>query len=164
MKASVKISTYTIDVRDIFTAMSQHNVSNHIQVEVLRTVDYALCEKHYPQDICGIIDRKIKLLELAEQETATANSNLQLSTKKGAKVNFIRIINCLYELSYFTDKEGNKITKKEVFKTFGNTINQNLSTFQNDLSTTKSAANSDMKSTLQIFEQLYAKQQELNNK
>jgi hypothetical protein len=56
------------------------------------------------------------------------------------------------------------LEKKEVFKTFGNAINQDLSTFHIDLSVTKTAANSDMRSTLAIFEQMYAKQQEINRK
>jgi len=139
-------------------------LSSQKQIELLQTLNFALYKKQYPQNTCGIIERKIKLLEQSEQETAPTNSNLQLSTQKGVKVNFIRVINCLCELSFFTDKNGNDITKKEVFKTFGNAVNQDLSAFQNDLSTTKAAANSDMRSTLIVFEQLYAKQQEINNK
>ena len=139
-------------------------MSSQKQIELLQTLNFALYKKQYPQNTCGIIERKIKLLEQSEQETAPTNSNLQLSTQKGVKVNFIRVINCLCELSFFTDKNGNDITKKEVFKTFGNAVNQDLSAFQNDLSTTKAAANSDMRSTLIVFEQLYAKQQEINNK
>ena len=120
-----------------------------------------LHKTHYPHDICGIVERKIKLLEQAEQEAA---SPLYLSAKKGFKVNFIRVINNLCELSFFTDRQGNAITKKEVFDVFGKATNQNLSTFQNTLSTTKAAAKSDMKSTLSIFEQMHEKQQEINNR
>lgn len=121
-------------------------------------------KKHYPQDTCGIIERKIKLLQQSEQPDTPANSKLHLSTKKGTKVNFIRVINCLFELSFFTDKKGNDITKKEVFDVFGKAINQDLSTFHNDLSVTKSAANCDMRNTLSIFAQMQAKQQEINYK
>jgi hypothetical protein len=123
-----------------------------------------LYKKHYPQDTCGIIERKIKLLQQSEQPDTPANSKLHLSTKKGTKVNFIRVINCLFELSFFTDKKGNDITKKEVFDVFGKAINQDLSTFHNDLSVTKSAANCDMRNTLSIFAQMQAKQQEINYK
>ena len=144
--------------------LGQHNFSSQKQIELLQTLNFALYKKHYPQDLCGIIEKKIKLLEQKEQESAPTNSSLQLSTKKGFKVNFIRVINCLCELSFFTDKNGNDITKKDVFKTFGNTVNQNLSAFQNDLSTTQAAANSDMKSMLAIFEQLHTKQLEINRK
>ena len=131
---------------------------------MLQILNFALYKKQCPHNTCGIIERKIKLLEQSEQEIVLANSNLQLSIKKGFKVNFIRVINCLCELSFFTDKKGNDITKKEVFRTFGNAINQDLSTFHIDLSATKSAAKSDMRNTFAIFEQMYAKQQEINNK
>jgi len=131
---------------------------------LLQIVNYALYKKQYPQNLCGIIERKIKLLEQTEQVAAPVNSNLHLSNKKGFKVNFIRVINCLFELSFFSDKQGGYITKKEVFKTLGTAINQDLSAFQNDLSTTNAAANSDMKSTLAIFEQMHAKQLEINNR
>ena len=144
--------------------MEQHHFPNQKQIELLQILNFALFKKQYPQDTCGIIERKIKLLEQSEQETTPTNSNLQLSTQKGIKVNFIRVINCLCELSFFTDKKGNDITKKEVFKTFSNALNQDFSAFQNDLSTTKAAAKSDMKNTLSIFEQMYAKQQEINSK
>jgi hypothetical protein len=89
---------------------------------------------------------------------------LQLSTKKGFKVNFIRVINTLCELAYFTDRNDNETTKKEVFRTLGNTLNTDFSAYQNILSTTKAAAKSDMKNTLSVFEQMYTKQQEINNK
>ena len=131
---------------------------------MLQIVNYALYKKQYPQNLCGIIERKIKLLEQTEQVAAPVNSNLHLSNKKGFKVNFIRVINCLFELSFFSDKQGGYITKKEVFKTLGTAINQDLSAFQNDLSTTNAAANSDMKSTLAIFEQMHVKQLEINNR
>jgi len=165
MGKKINIKASTIDVNDILTVMSQHNFSSQKQIEVLHIFSFALHIKQYPEDILGIIDKKIKLLEQAEQETSTpANSNLQLSTKKGSKVNFIRVINSLCELSFFTDKNGNNITKKEVFDVFGKIINQDLSTFHNDLSANKAAANSDMKNTLVIFEQMKAKQQEINQK
>ena len=144
--------------------LGQNRFSNQKQIDLLKIVNFVLYKKHYPQDICGIVERKIKLLEQSEQEVAPIGSNLQLSTKKGFKVNFIRVINCLCELSFFTDKKGNDTTKKEVFDTFGKAINQDLSTFHIDLSAAKSAAKSDMRNTLSIFEQMYNKQQEINNK
>jgi len=131
---------------------------------MLHVLNYALHIKHYPQDVCGIIEKKIILLEKAEQEAASFSSNLRLLAKKGIKVKFIRVINCLYELSFFTDKQGGNITKKEVFEIVGKTVNQDLSSFQNDMSTTKAAANSDMYNTLEIFKLMHAKQQEINNK
>ena len=145
--------------------LGQHNFSSQKQIDLLQVINFALYKKHYPQDTCSIIKKKIQLLQQAESNAvALASSNLQLSTKKGFKVNFIRVINCLYELSFFTDKNGNYITKKEVFKTFGSTVNQDLSTFHNDLSATKAAANSDMHSMFSIFKQMNDKQLEISKK
>ena len=162
MKKGVTIKASTIDVNDILSVMLQHNFSNKKQIELLQIVSFVLYTKQYPEDTCGIIEKKIHLLKQTEQETIT--SCLQLSAKRGFKVNFIRVINCLCELMFFTDKNGNDITKKEVFKILGKVINQDLSTFHNDLSATKAAANCDMKNTLSIFEQMYAKQQEIIKK
>jgi len=144
--------------------LGQNNFSNQKQIELLQIINFVLHKKHYPQDICGIVEKKIKLLEQKEQEAVSTNSNLQLSTKKGFKVNFIRVLNCLCELSFFTDKQGGYITKKDVFDICGRVINQDLSTFHNDLAVTKAAANSDMRSALAIFEQMHTKQKEISQK
>ena len=101
---------------------------------------------------------------MVEQDTSPPNSNIQLSEKKGIKVNFIRVINTLCELSFFTDRKGNASTKKEIFKTLGNVLNQDFTTYQIDLTATKAAAKADQKNTLLIFEQMYAKQLEINAK
>ena len=61
-------------------------------------------------------------------------------------------------------QNGNNISKKEVFSIVGKSINQDLSSFHNDLSSAKAAANSDMKSMFSIFEQLYTKQLEISRK
>jgi hypothetical protein len=164
MKGHTLQSTSTIEVNDIFEALCQSNFPNKQQIEVLTILDFALCKKCYPQDICGIIRRKIELLKLAEQEIADISSNLFLSIKKGIRVNFIRVINCLCELGFFADKNGNPITKKEVFHIVGQFINQDLSSFHNDLSAAKAAANSDMKSAFAIFELMHTKQLEINRK
>jgi hypothetical protein len=144
--------------------LGQHNFPNQKQIDLLEVINYALYKKSYPQDTCGIIDRKIQLLKQAKQTTSTPESNLQLSTKKGFRVNFIRVINCLCELSFFTDRKGNNITKKEVFDTFGKVVNQDFSTFHIDLSATKAAANCDMRNTTAIFKQMYDKQLKINDK
>lgn len=161
----LKKNDTTIDVKDIFDALSQINFPPQRRIELLLILNYVLREKYYPEDLCGLIDKQIELLrQLDEQAGVSLNSNLRLSRKKGFKVNFIRVINILFRLSFFTNKEGNNITKKEVFEAFGRAINQDLSSFQNHLSATKSAANSDMRNTLVIFEEMHAKQQEINHK
>jgi hypothetical protein len=49
--------------------LGQHNFSSQKQIELLEVLNFTLYKKQYPQDTCGIIERKIKLLELTEQET-----------------------------------------------------------------------------------------------
>jgi len=81
--------------------LGQNNFSNQKQIDLLKIINFVLYKKHYPQDICGIVERKIKLLEQSEQEAAPIGSNLQLSTKKGFKVNFIRVVR-----RYFRSQSG----------------------------------------------------------
>lgn len=74
-------------------------------------------------------------------------SHISLNNKRGFKINYIRVINVLQEMGFFTDENDNNCTKKDVFAAFGETVGKDLSTFQNDLSTTNAASNSDMKRT-----------------
>jgi hypothetical protein len=142
--------------------LEQNSFSRQKQIDLLHILNYILHKKHYPQDICGIVEKKIKLLELQEQEATPADSNVHLSAKKGFKVNFIRVINCLFELSFFTDREGGYITKKQVFHIAGKAINQDLSDFQNNMNVSHQAANADMENTLVIFKDMFEKQTEIN--
>ena len=91
-------------------------------------------------------------------------SKIHLSDKKGMKIDYIRVINCLCELGFFKDNKGNDVTKKDVFAVFGTAVNKDLSSHQNDLSATKNAANSDLASVTKIFQTMLDKQNELNNK
>lgn len=96
------------------------------------------------------------------QKAERENSNVFLSTSRGRKINFLRVVNCLYELDYFKDKNQNNISKKDVFMAMGRFLGIDLSTYQNDLSVSKSTANKDMKSTIKIFEEMLEKQKEIN--
>ena len=69
MKQSIKTGNSTIDVNDIFTVMSQHHFSKRKQIKLLQILDFVLYQKQYPENICGIIERKIKLLEQPEETT-----------------------------------------------------------------------------------------------
>ncbi|KAA6326753.1 hypothetical protein EZS27_024178 [termite gut metagenome] len=93
---------------------------------------------------------------------AISANNICLSEKRGMKIDFIRVINCLYELGFFTDTNGNSITKKDVFAAFGQTINKDLSTFHQDLGSTTNASKADLTSIRKIFEKMLDKQNELN--
>jgi hypothetical protein len=66
--------------------------------------------------------------------TSPEASKIHLSKKKGMKVDYIRVINCLYELGFFKDDNGKDVTKKDVFAAFGAAVNQDLSDYCKDLS------------------------------
>jgi len=43
--------------------LGQHNFSNQKQIELLQVINFALYKRHYPQDICGIVEKKIQILQ-----------------------------------------------------------------------------------------------------
>lgn len=107
-----------------------------------------------------------KLIETIRPQFENAkakSSKINLSSVKGTRVNFIRVVNVLSELGFFVDEQGVKCSKKDVFNTLSQFINKDLSTFQNDLSTTKATSNADMKSLTKIFEDMLEKQRQLIN-
>ena len=67
-------------------------------------------------------------------EEKGAGSSVYLSPVRGKKIDFIRVVNVLYELGLFTDKEGGRCTKKEAFLAFGRAVNLDLSNYNKDLS------------------------------
>jgi hypothetical protein len=56
--------------------LEQHNFSNQKQVEVLQILNFALYKKQYPQDLCGIIDRKIQILQQPPETSEKDNSEV----------------------------------------------------------------------------------------
>lgn len=92
----------------------------------------------------------------------TAYSPVHLSTARGTKIDFIRVVNCLYELGFFTDDKGGRISKKEVMTALGSAVNVDLSTYDNDLSRSLSDS-TKLDKHLAIFERLRAKMEEVFN-
>ena len=43
---------------------------------MLQIINYALYKKHYPQDICGIVEKKIKILEQPTEEPEKDNADV----------------------------------------------------------------------------------------
>ena len=43
--------------------LGQNNFSNQKQIELLQIVNFVLHKKHYPQDTCGIVEKKIQILQ-----------------------------------------------------------------------------------------------------
>ena len=76
----------TIDTNDILEVLEQNNFSNQKQIELLQIINYILYKKHYPHDICGIIERKIKLLEQSDRETHEKDNPEKSGAKRTQKV------------------------------------------------------------------------------
>jgi len=66
--------------------LGQHNFSSEKQIELLHVLNFALYKKQYPQDTCGILERKIKLLELTKHETPEQDNQEQSSRRRTQKV------------------------------------------------------------------------------
>ena len=92
----------------------------------------------------------------------TASSPVHLSTARGTKIDFIRVVNCLYELGFFTDDKGGKISKKEAMSALGRAVNVDLSTYDNDLSRSLSDS-TKLDKHLAIFERMREKMEEVFN-
>ena len=93
-------------------------------------------------------------------EEKGAGSSVYLSPVRGKKIDFIRVVNVLYELGLFTDKDGVRCTKKEAFLAFGRAVNLDLSNYNKDLSR---ALNDTMtrERQLQIFKDMRQKMAEI---
>lgn len=75
-----------------------------------------------------------KYSESGNTEYRGKKSRIHLNIQKGMKLDFISLLNAMYEKGFFKDEQQNKISKKEVFETFCECLNMDLSKFQNDLS------------------------------
>ncbi|MDR1181629.1 MAG: hypothetical protein LBL13_06605 [Bacteroidales bacterium] len=89
-------------------------------------------------------------------------SKVCLSSKKGMKIDYIRVINCLCELGFFTDNNGNSIPKKDVFAVFGQAISRDLSNYDKDLSRSMSDSTA-LDKHLEIFNTMEVKMTEIFN-
>jgi len=65
----MRANAVAIEASDIIEAVSQHNFPNQVQINVLKSIDFVLFKKQNPQDSCGIIERKIQLLEQSKETT-----------------------------------------------------------------------------------------------
>lgn len=77
------------------------------------------------------------LKDLSELEPSTiskSNQMFQLSPKKGAKIDVIRILNAVCELRLIEKTDGQLPTKQEFMETFGSFLGINLSGYHTNLS------------------------------
>ena len=112
-----------------------------------------------PNDINAVIK------EHAHKVTQQTRQNqTHLTQRKGAKIDIIRVINCLHELGFFTDKHGGNISKKQVFADIGQALNTDFTNYHINLSSAKAQSNADNTNNLAIFVQLHQTQQTINNR
>lgn len=106
-----------------------------------------LCRGFMYHNAIGLLKRKLQ----SDEPT----SPIYFTTKKGEKTDFIRIINAMYELSFFIGKDGTNISKKCVFEEFGKLVNLDFTDYQNLLSKANKGCNTDGNSQQnRIFERL----------
>ena len=92
----------------------------------------------------------------------TELSSIHLNRAVGKKIDFIRVMNSLYELGFFQNCQGGKITKKEFFTMIGNAVNVDLSNYDKDLS--RSTADSTaIEKHLHVFDEMRQKMIDIFN-
>lgn len=99
--------------------------------------------------------------ETSSDETSVV-SRVYLNNSRGTKIDYIRVVNVLYELGFFTDDKGGRIAKKDVMKAFGNTVNIDLTNYDKDLSRSLSDSTA-MEKHLLVFERMRDKMEEIFN-
>lgn len=97
-----------------------------------------------------------------KEEERGGGSSVYLSPVRGKKIDFIRVVNVLYELGLFTDKDGVRCTKKEAFLAFGKAVNLDLSNYNKDLSRALNDTTTRERQ-LQIFKDMRLKMSEIYN-
>ena len=113
------------------------------------------------RDIHDVIEPNITT-ESVTSFQKTKKSAIHLNKAIGKKIDFIRVMNSLYELGFFQNIHGGKITKKEFFTTIGNAVNVNLSNYDKDLS--RSTADSTaLDKHLHVFDEMREKMIEIFN-
>lgn len=117
--------------------------------------------------VFGNVEQKIEVA--ADQAAAASAANVEspqspihLSTARGTKIDFIRVMNSLYELGFFTDDKGGKISKREVMIAVGKAVNVDLAEYQNDLSRSLSDS-TKLEKHLAVFDRLKEKMEEVFN-
>lgn len=79
---------------------------------------------------------------------------------RGFKIDLIRVVNVLYELGFFTGKDGRRVTKKDVFVALGRAVNLDLSSYDSDLSRSLSDSTT-LEKHLGIFDRMRKKMEEV---
>ena len=106
--------------------LSQHNFSSQKQVGLLQILNFALYKKQYPKDLCGIIDRKIQILQQPPETPEKDNPNActeQSRSIASIKVRSVVILEILKQMQLgMAHNDLTKICKLIAFLT-GNSYN-----------------------------------------
>lgn len=102
----------------------------------------------------------VRQQEETQSDAIQETSPVHLNKAKGCKIDLIRVLNTLYELGFFTDDKGGRISKKEVMTAIGKAVNLDLSNYDNDLSRSLSDSTAEEKH-LSIFNRMLNKMQEI---
>lgn len=65
--------------------------------------------------------------KMQKQEDNVSYSSNNLSDKKGSIINYLRIIDAMYEYGFFVTTTGERALKKDVIKAFGDIVNKKFS-------------------------------------
>jgi hypothetical protein len=98
---------------------------------------------------------------LLEGTTPMATNPLvmRLSGAKGVKIDFIRVINALYELRFFKDDKDQVPNKEMVMKKFGQLVGLDFSTYDTNLSQAINSGN--VETNIAIFQKMSEKTQKV---
>lgn len=137
------------------------------KTEILNFV--CLMAQRFCADDAGV-GRSIKELErhfglVTKVDTSslqTGFSRVSLNQQRGCKINFIRVINSLYELGFFKDQQQNAISKIEVMRALGTAVNVDLSDYDKDLSRSLTDSTA-LEKHLKIFKDMKDKMESIFN-
>ncbi|HPI07851.1 MAG TPA: hypothetical protein PLM41_15785 [Saprospiraceae bacterium] len=85
-------------------------------------------------------------------QSVLQDSGLRLSSRKGAKIDLIRIVNAMWELGLFRDQDDLKPNKLTVMKAVGTLFGIDLSNYDKDLSQAFQTTNTE--NNIKIFKEL----------
>ena len=110
----------------------------------------------------GIPPQSVSSEDDAADDEKGIGSPICLSSQRGVKIDFIRVMNAWYACGKVEKVGGGHLTKKEYFTWLGKVFNIDLSNYCKDLSYSMSGAVSYEKQTL-IFDELKKKEKEIFN-
>lgn len=92
----------------------------------------------------------------SQQETRESILPLQLSNRYGAKADFLRVMNALFELMFFNDSDGSPLTKADFMQRIGQFFSVDLSGYADNLNQAYNSTKGET-ANLKIFEQMIKK-------